>query len=69
MGGFRGSDERLDEEIRALEGIVEVRVRRTAREMRILADELAELRRERSRRRAATRLPARTDAAELATSG
>ena len=33
MAGFRGSDEALDEEIGALEGIVRVRVRRVAREL------------------------------------
>jgi hypothetical protein len=52
MGEFRGSDESLDREIAAAEGIARVRLRRYAREMRELERDLAELRRIRARRRA-----------------
>lgn len=53
MTGFRGSDEQLDREIAAIEGMARVRVRRTAAELRELERDLRELRRERARRRAA----------------
>lgn len=52
MSAFRGSDERLDREIEALEGIVKVRLRRASRELRDLEKDLRELKRERSRRHA-----------------
>jgi hypothetical protein len=52
---FRGSDESLDREIEAAEAIARVRLRRAARELRELDRDLAELRRERARRRAAQR--------------
>ncbi|MGA9840665.1 MAG: hypothetical protein WBF81_02080 [Thermoplasmata archaeon] len=52
MSGFRGSDEALDREIAAIEGIAKVRVRRVATELRELEGELRLLRRERARRRA-----------------
>jgi hypothetical protein len=52
MGGFRGTDEQLDREIEAVEGIARVRLRRAAREMRELDRDLRELKRERARRRA-----------------
>jgi hypothetical protein len=51
MTGFRGSDEQLDREIAALEGIARVRVRRVAADLRELERDLRELRRERARRR------------------
>ena len=67
MGGFRGSDEALDEEIAVLEGIARVRVRRVARELTELERDLRELRRERARRRAAHAVPETT--AESAAQG
>lgn len=51
MTPFRGSDECLDREIEALEGIARVRIRRVARELRDIDRDLFELRRERARRR------------------
>jgi hypothetical protein len=51
MTGFRGSDEQLDREIAAIEGIAKVRVRRVATELRELERDLRELKRERARRR------------------
>jgi hypothetical protein len=57
MAPFRGSDERLDREIETLEEIARVRVRRVARELKDIDKDLAELRRERARRRAASRIP------------
>ena len=52
MSGFRGSDESLDREIKALERIVRLRLRRATADFQELDRELRELRRERSRRRA-----------------
>ena len=52
MKRFRGSDDTLDREIAAVEGIVRVRVRRTVEELRELERDLRELKRERARRRA-----------------
>lgn len=52
MSGFRGSDEALDREIAAIEGIAKVRVRRVGAEVRELERDLRDLRRERARRRA-----------------
>jgi len=51
MTGFRGSDDQLDREIAAVEGIARVRVRRAAAELRDLDRDLRELKRERARRR------------------
>jgi hypothetical protein len=51
MPGFRGSDEQLDREIAALEGMARVRVRRVAAELREIDRDLRELKRERARRR------------------
>ncbi|HLM91320.1 MAG TPA: hypothetical protein VK424_04625 [Thermoplasmata archaeon] len=51
MTGFRGSDDQLDREIAAIEGIARVRVRRAAAELRDLDRDLRELKRERARRR------------------
>ncbi len=58
MPPFRGDTARLEREIAALESIARVRVRRTARELREIDRELAELRRERLRRRARSGEPA-----------
>jgi hypothetical protein len=58
MTGFRGSDEQLEQEIAALEGIVRVRLRRTTKEFAELERELRELARERARRKAGQRLDA-----------
>jgi hypothetical protein len=58
MAPFHGSDQRLDREIETLEEIARVRVRRAARELREMDQELSELRRERVRRRAGTGHPA-----------
>ncbi len=52
MSSFRGSDEALDREIAATEYVARVRVRRAAADLRALERDLAELRRERARRRA-----------------
>jgi hypothetical protein len=65
MAPFRGSDEILDHEIETLEAIARVRLRRAAREFRDLDRDLAELRRERVRRRAAAAIPARASTAEV----
>lgn len=62
MARFRGSDETLDKEIRSLEEISRVRVRRAARELRELDRDLRELKAERARRRTAARLPAGAEA-------
>lgn len=56
MRRFRGSDETLDREIRALEQIAQVRLRRAARELHELDRDLRELKAERGRRRALTRV-------------
>lgn len=58
MARFRGSDETLDQEIGALEAIVRVRLRRAARELRDLDNDLRELKVERARRRGVARAPA-----------
>ncbi|HTS33157.1 MAG TPA: hypothetical protein VMI55_04370 [Thermoplasmata archaeon] len=63
MTGFRGSDEQLEREIAALEGIARVRVRRVAAELREVDRDLRELRRERTRRRALEAEPAPQDTA------
>ena len=52
VAAFRGSDETLDREVATLEEIARTRVRRASRELRELATDLDELRRERARRRA-----------------
>ena len=54
MSRFRGSDEALDREIVATERVAQLRVRRASAELRELARDLSELRRERARRRAAS---------------
>jgi|HubBroStandDraft_1064217.scaffolds.fasta_scaffold1061583_1 hypothetical protein len=56
MSPFRGSDEALDREIAAIEGIAKVRVRRVSAELRELGRDLSELRRERARRRASSEI-------------
>jgi hypothetical protein len=57
MTPFRGSDKTLDREIETLKEIARIRVRRAARELRDLDKDLAELRRERVRRRASSAIP------------
>ncbi len=57
MAGFRGTDEQLDREIAAIEGIARVRVRRVAAELRELEADLRELKRERARRRVRAETP------------
>lgn len=57
MPPFRGSDEALDREIQAVEGIARLRVRRAARELTDLERDLRELKRERARRKAQARVP------------
>jgi CHASE1-domain containing sensor protein len=57
MSPFRGSDEALDREIAAIEGIAKVRVRRVSSELRELERDLREHRRERVRRRAEAAVP------------
>jgi hypothetical protein len=57
MGGFRGSDQTLDQEIATLEAIGRLRVRRYARELKELERDLHELKVERVRRRARAEIP------------
>jgi hypothetical protein len=57
MGGFRGSDEILEQEITTLEELTRVRLRRYARDQRDLDKDLRELRAERARRRARASVP------------
>ena len=52
MSSFRGSDDALEREIRTLETIARLRVRRAAADLRTLDRDLRELRRERARRQA-----------------
>jgi hypothetical protein len=54
MTGFRGSDDSLDREIAALEGMGRLRVRRVSGELKEIDRDLRELRRERARRRASS---------------
>jgi len=58
MTPYRGSDEALDREISAVEQLVRVRLRRANDDFRDLETVLAELRRERRRRRIAAATPA-----------
>jgi hypothetical protein len=51
MARFRGSDEALEREVAAIQGLVRVRLRRATEELRELDEALAELRRELRRRR------------------
>lgn len=60
VGGFRGSDETLEQEIATLEAIARLRVRRYARDLRELERDLRELRVERTRRRARSEIPEAT---------
>jgi len=62
MSPYRATDEQLDREITALEGISRVRLRRAAAELKEIDRDLRELRKERARRaaRAAEMVP--TDA-------
>ena len=52
MGGFRGTDEVLQQEIATLEAIARLRVRRYGQELRALERDLHELKAERARRKA-----------------
>ena len=51
MSAFRGSDDDLEREIATVERLVRVRLNRANRDLRELDGALAELRRERRRRR------------------
>jgi len=53
MSPYRGSDEELEREISAVQGMVRVRLRRTTADLRELETALRELRRELKRRRGA----------------
>ncbi len=57
MSPFRGTDEVLDREIGALEGIAQRRLKRYARDMHELDRDLTDLKRERAKRRAASEIP------------
>ncbi|MGI0071956.1 MAG: hypothetical protein ACRECT_07850 [Thermoplasmata archaeon] len=57
MSRFRGSDEALDREITAIEGIARLRVRRVGAELRELDRDRRELMRERARRRTEAATP------------
>ncbi|MCI4365499.1 MAG: hypothetical protein L3K10_05505 [Thermoplasmata archaeon] len=61
MTGFRGSDESLDREIAAIEGIARLRVRRVAADLKELERDLRELKRERARRRASSMISVTTE--------
>jgi hypothetical protein len=50
MSSYRATDEQIDREIRALERIAQVRLRRASAELKEIDKELRELRRERARR-------------------
>ncbi len=56
MSPYRGSDEQLEREISTVEAIARLRLRRANDDLRRLADDLSDLRRER-RRRQATAVP------------
>ncbi|MCI4353903.1 MAG: hypothetical protein L3K06_00880 [Thermoplasmata archaeon] len=60
MGGFRGSDTTLDEEIATIEAIARLRVRRYARDLKDLERDLHELKVERARRRLRAEIPGTT---------
>ena len=66
MTDFRGSDEALEREIAAVEGLVRVRLRRANDSLRELEVALDELRRERRRRQLLASVPSRTEVAETA---
>jgi hypothetical protein len=57
LARFRGSDDTLDREIRSLEEISRIRLRRAANELREMDRDLRELKTERARRRVAARVP------------
>jgi hypothetical protein len=63
MVRFRGSDEEIEREIAAVQGLVRVRLRRANEDLRELETALAELRRELKRRRTPVAL---TDGAQTA---
>ncbi|MCI4365637.1 MAG: hypothetical protein L3K10_06225 [Thermoplasmata archaeon] len=63
MTGFRGSDDSLDREIAAIEGIARLRVRRVAADLKELERDLRELKRERARRRASSMIATSTEEA------
>ncbi|MGI0140768.1 MAG: hypothetical protein ACREBT_06480 [Thermoplasmata archaeon] len=71
MSPFRGSDETLDREIETLEGIAKRRIRRYAADLRSVDKDLRDLRKERTRRRAATIIsePASTESYEPSSAG
>ena len=54
MSGFRGTDTALEREIRVLEQLAQLRLRRAARELRDTERDLRALKVERAKRRAAT---------------
>ena len=58
MSAFRGSDEALDREIETLERIARQRVRRYASELKNLDQDIRELRRLRTQRKAETEVVA-----------
>ncbi len=70
MARFRGTDQAIEREIAALEGIARVRLRRTVEEMRELERDLRELKKERARRRAEHEVATTTSSsAEAETAG
>ncbi|MCI4335911.1 MAG: hypothetical protein L3K17_01760 [Thermoplasmata archaeon] len=66
MGGFRGTDETLDREIRTLEAIARLRLKRATLELRELDKDLRELKIERARRKAPSTAGATASAAATA---
>ena len=66
MSRYRGSDEDLQREIAAVEGMVKLRLRRASADLRDLETTLREMRRELRRRRGAL-VGAETEAASEAT--
>ncbi len=57
MSPFRGDDETLEREISTLEGVAKRRLKRYTDDLRDLDRDLADLRKERARRRAQSAIP------------
>ncbi|MCI4317734.1 MAG: hypothetical protein L3J96_04285 [Thermoplasmata archaeon] len=62
MGGFRGSDETLDQEITTLEAIARLRLRRHVKDLLELERDLRALKAVRTRRKAKAEVPTITAA-------
>jgi hypothetical protein len=62
VGGFRGSDETLDQEITTLEAIARLRLRRHVKDLQELERDLRALKAVRARRKAKAEVPTITAA-------